>query len=67
MSSPLQWQKSSYSGGGSGEDCVELGASRAGVHLRESEAPGTALTTTPRAVRALIAAIKAGAPPRTSA
>ncbi|WP_455358643.1 DUF397 domain-containing protein [Streptomyces sp. SYSU K21746] len=66
-SSSTQWQKSSFSGTGDDNNCVELGASRTGVHLRESEAPGTALTTTPRAVRALIAAIKAGAPPRTSA
>ncbi len=57
----LKWQKSTFSGGGSGEDCVELAQSPTGIHLRESEEPSTVLTTAPAGLRSLIAAIKTGA------
>ncbi|MDX3118109.1 DUF397 domain-containing protein, partial [Streptomyces scabiei] len=42
----LDWQKSTFSGGGEGDTCLELAASPApsALHLRESEEPGTALT-----------------------
>ncbi|WSN41405.1 DUF397 domain-containing protein [Streptomyces sp. NBC_01334] len=36
---PTDWQKSTYSDGGDGNDCVELGSTPATLHLRESEAP----------------------------
>ncbi|MBT2488216.1 DUF397 domain-containing protein [Streptomyces sp. ISL-96] len=55
----LKWQKSTFSGGGSGEDCVELAESPTGVHLRESDEPARVLTTAPAGLRSLIAAIKA--------
>ncbi|MCP3820769.1 DUF397 domain-containing protein [Streptomyces sp. A3M-1-3] len=61
MPSSINWQKSSFSGTGDDNNCVELGASKVGIHLRESETPPAALTTTPARVRALIAAIKTGA------
>lgn len=57
----LKWQKSTFSGGGSGEDCIELAESPTGVHLRESDEPATVLTTAPASLRSLVAAIKTGA------
>jgi hypothetical protein len=57
--SPLVWQKSSYSSAPQGE-CVEVAADPAGtIHLRESDTPATVATTTPSALRALLATIKA--------
>ncbi|MCP3819555.1 DUF397 domain-containing protein [Streptomyces sp. A3M-1-3] len=58
--SQLDWQKSSFSGGGDGE-CVELAAgSRTRVHLRESDRPAQVAITTPTALSALLTAIKTG-------
>jgi len=50
----LDWRKSSFSGDQA--NCLYLaGATPAGpVHLRESDQPGTVLTTTPGALAALI-------------
>ncbi|MFI9584548.1 DUF397 domain-containing protein [Streptomyces sp. NPDC052236] len=62
---PLHWQKSSFSGGGSGENCIELASAPAGIHVRESDAPTAVLTTSPAPLRALITALKTGAPCRT--
>ncbi|MDF9814614.1 DUF397 domain-containing protein [Streptomyces sp. SPB162] len=59
--SHLEWQKSTFSTGEQGE-CIEVanGSERL-VHLRESDDPHTVVTTTPRALRALLRAAKAGA------
>ncbi|MFI7298250.1 DUF397 domain-containing protein [Streptomyces sp. NPDC050121] len=58
------WQKSTFSGGAEGNACVELAASPtpvpAALHLRESDAPDAALTTTPTALAHLLAGIRAG-------
>ncbi|MDG4858326.1 DUF397 domain-containing protein [Streptomyces sp. T-3] len=64
MSSPLTWQKSSFSGGGSGDDCVELAAAEGDhvVHLRESESAATVLSTSRPVLQALLGAIKASCP-----
>ncbi|OQR60990.1 hypothetical protein B6E66_27425 [Streptomyces maremycinicus] len=40
MSIPGTWQKSSYSGEGDGNDCVELASASATLRLREEDAPG---------------------------
>jgi len=56
----LTWQKSSFSGGGEANACVELATSPAGIHLRESDDPGELLTTTPGPLGAFIRAAKAG-------
>ncbi|MEU3736998.1 DUF397 domain-containing protein [Streptomyces sp. NPDC032198] len=49
----LDWQKSSFSGDQA--NCVYVAAPQDGtVRLRESDAPETALTTTPEALAALI-------------
>ncbi|MFE2532896.1 DUF397 domain-containing protein [Streptomyces sp. NPDC059371] len=61
MSTPDNWQKSSYSGPGDGDSCVELASTPAMLHLRESDDPGTVLTTTPPPVDHLLQAIRAGA------
>ncbi|MET9903552.1 DUF397 domain-containing protein [Streptomyces sp. NPDC006446] len=61
MSTPGNWQKSSYSGPGDGDSCVELASTRATLLLRESDDPVTVLTTTPAPVGHLLQAIRTGA------
>lgn len=60
MANAIEWQKSSFSGGGDGPNCVELGAVDGTVRLRESDAPGTELATTPAGLAELIRELKAG-------
>jgi hypothetical protein len=60
MTTPCAWQKSSFSGGGEGNACVELASTPVALHLRESDAPGTVLTTTPAPVGHLLQAIRTG-------
>ena len=48
------WQKSSFSGGGDASDCIELAARQDAVLLRESDEPGTMITTTATGLAALI-------------
>lgn len=60
MSTPYTWQKSSFSGGGEGNACVELASTTVALHLRESDAPATVLTTTPAPVSHLLQAIRTG-------
>ncbi|MDF9813499.1 DUF397 domain-containing protein [Streptomyces sp. SPB162] len=62
MPSSISWQKSSFSGGAQGNDCVELGISAAGFHLRESDDPEVFLTTTPAALRAFLHRIRTSTP-----
>ncbi|MFF4658148.1 DUF397 domain-containing protein [Streptomyces sp. NPDC001381] len=58
MTTPNHWQKSSYSGGSDGNNCLELAATPTALHLRESETPATILTTTPTALANLLAGIR---------
>lgn len=60
MSPNLHWQKSSFSGGGDDEDCVELAATATSLRLRESDHPATLLTAAPTTLRALLSSLKAG-------
>ncbi|MFJ9717174.1 DUF397 domain-containing protein [Streptomyces sp. NPDC101213] len=62
MDHALRWQKSTFSGGGEGDTCVELAAGGGVIHLRESDTPATALTTTPAALARLLEGIRDGAP-----
>jgi hypothetical protein len=57
------WQKSSFSGTGDDNNCVELAASATSshLHLRESDDPGAVLTTGTAPLRSLLAAVKRGA------
>ncbi|MCX5524628.1 DUF397 domain-containing protein [Streptomyces bobili] len=54
----LDWQKSSFSGGGEGNACLELATSAHALQLRESDDPTTTLTTTPAGLQALIHSLK---------
>ncbi|WP_406007817.1 DUF397 domain-containing protein [Streptomyces sp. NBC_00637] len=54
------WQKSTYSDGGDGNDCVELAATPATLHLRESDAPGAVLITTRAPLAGFLHAIHTG-------
>ncbi|MFD8628662.1 DUF397 domain-containing protein [Streptomyces hygroscopicus] len=55
------WRKSSFSGTGPDNNCVELAATKSGgIRLRESDAPRTILATTPPSLAAFIRAAKAG-------
>lgn len=64
MPSTSNWQKSSFSGTGDDNNCVELAASahspRAQLHLRESEDPAVVLTTGPAPLHSLLKAVKRG-------
>ncbi|MFJ9006525.1 DUF397 domain-containing protein [Streptomyces canus] len=42
MTAPIQWQKSSFSGGGEGNDCVEIADLRSHIAVRDSKAPNRA-------------------------
>ncbi|MET7850674.1 DUF397 domain-containing protein [Streptomyces avermitilis] len=57
------WQKSSFSGGGDGSNCLELSSTPTTLHLRESDTPTTVLTTTPTTLAHLLAGIRARAVP----
>ncbi|MEV0113339.1 DUF397 domain-containing protein [Streptomyces sp. NPDC050844] len=61
MATTITWQKSSFSGGGDGANCVELSATQSTVRLRESDAPAAELTTTPACLAALIRGAKSAA------
>lgn len=58
MSAPGNWQKSSFSGSGDGNACLELAFTPTALHLRESDTPATVLTTTPTALAHLLAGIR---------
>ncbi|WP_189190774.1 DUF397 domain-containing protein [Streptomyces albiflavescens] len=61
MTTPGTWQKSSFSGGGEGNACIELAAISTTLHLRESDDPTTVLITTPTPLAHLLHGIRAGA------
>ncbi|USQ89795.1 DUF397 domain-containing protein [Streptomyces phaeoluteigriseus] len=61
MDDALHWQKSTFSGGGEGDTCIELAASPTHIHLRESDTPTTTLTTSPVALAHLLKGIRVGA------
>ncbi|MCX4666226.1 DUF397 domain-containing protein [Streptomyces sp. NBC_01381] len=54
-----QWQKSSFSGGGDGNECVELARSNDKLLLRESNAPTQAISPAPASLTALLRRLKA--------
>ncbi|WP_405860384.1 DUF397 domain-containing protein [Streptomyces sp. NBC_01515] len=60
MTHALHWQKSTFSGGGEGNTCVELAATPTTLHLRESDTPTTELTTSTAPLAHLIRGIKSG-------
>ncbi len=69
MTTPGNWQKSSFSGPGDGNACVELATTAETVHLRESDIPTTELTTARAPLAHLLKGIRSGTltPPAPSA
>ncbi|MFG2027406.1 DUF397 domain-containing protein [Streptomyces sp. NPDC048825] len=61
MTTPDNWQKSSFSGSGDGNNCVELASTPTTIHLRESDILTTQLTTTPTPLANLLRSIRSGA------
>ncbi len=61
MTEALRWQKSTFSGGGEGDTCIELAAALTTLHLRESDNPPVHLTTTPAPLAHLLKGIRSGA------
>lgn len=59
MGAPIQWQKSSFSGG-EGPECIEIAQDGDAILIRESDAPGVIVSTTRANLAALIAGVKAG-------
>ncbi|WP_432028909.1 DUF397 domain-containing protein [Streptomyces sp. 1222.5] len=49
MTTPCAWRKSSYSGGGEGNACVEIAHLRTRIAVRDSKAPARATLTFPSA------------------
>ncbi|MFS4095940.1 DUF397 domain-containing protein [Streptomyces sp. AF1A] len=47
MTNPASWKKSSFSGGGEGNDCVELAHLDTRIAVRDSKAPARATLTFP--------------------
>ncbi|WP_060887816.1 DUF397 domain-containing protein [Streptomyces caniscabiei] len=60
MTTHDNWQKSSFSGFGDGNDCVELSATPDDIHLRESDTPTTVIATTRAPLAHLLHAITGG-------
>lgn len=59
MAYDVQWQKSSFSGGGDAANCLEVAVTPEALRLRESEEPGTVVETTGPGLAALIRALRA--------
>ncbi|MCG8968186.1 DUF397 domain-containing protein [Streptomyces sp. CL12-4] len=47
MTTPDNWRKSSYSGGGDGNNCVEVATRATRIAVRDSKAPSLAILTFP--------------------
>lgn len=47
MTAPIPWKKSSFSGGGEGNDCVEVAHHHPHIAVRDSKAPTRATLTFP--------------------
>jgi hypothetical protein len=58
----IQWQKSSYSGGGDGDECVELAHHDGTLLLRESDDPTRILSVSRESLAALLGRFLAECP-----
>lgn len=57
----MSWRKSTYSGGGDGDACVEISESRTHISIRDSKEPARATLTVPaRSFVAFTEALKRG-------
>ncbi|MGW3494246.1 DUF397 domain-containing protein [Streptomyces sp. NPDC001020] len=62
MEQVIRWQKSSYSGGGDGNTCVEIASHRARIAVRDSKTPTRASLSFPTtAFTAFLDALKSPA------
>ncbi|MDX3230111.1 DUF397 domain-containing protein [Streptomyces sp. ME19-01-6] len=61
MTKSVAWRKSSFSGHGEADNCVELAVVDGKVWLRESDTPTAAIRTTPAHLGTFIRTVKAGA------
>ncbi|MFF3874568.1 DUF397 domain-containing protein [Streptomyces sp. NPDC001978] len=60
MSQAIRWQKSSHSGGGDGNTCVEVADLGTRIAIRDSKAPaGATLTFPANAFASFVEALKA--------
>lgn len=59
MNTPIQWQKSSFSGGG-GAECVEVATHQEAILIRESDDPAAVIATSASKWEALISGVKTG-------
>ncbi|MGY5055346.1 DUF397 domain-containing protein [Streptomyces sp. 900105755] len=67
MITPTAWKKSSFSGGGEGNDCVEVAHRGTHISVRDSKAPTRAtLAFRPHAFAAFVGALRAAHPRATS-
>ncbi|RKN70206.1 DUF397 domain-containing protein [Streptomyces klenkii] len=55
-----KWQKSSFSGNGPGNDCVEVAGLLNVVMIRESDEPSRSIAASPEAFAVLIRRLKTG-------
>lgn len=55
----IQWQKSSFSSGSDGSNCVELAHGDGTLLIRESEEPDRILAVSPESLAALLIRIRA--------
>ena len=63
MITPGSWRKSSYSGPGDGNDCVEVADLDTRIAIRDSKAPARATLTVPAdAFASFVEALKATTP-----
>ncbi|MER7788242.1 DUF397 domain-containing protein [Streptomyces sp. NPDC097640] len=60
MTEAMAWRKSSFSGHGEEENCVELAVADGEVWLRESDTPVVAIRTTPAQLGTFIRTAKTG-------
>ncbi|MFJ6564864.1 DUF397 domain-containing protein [Streptomyces sp. NPDC091412] len=64
MTTPANWRKSSYSGGGEGNNCVEIANSPTHIAIRDSKTPTMATLTFPAgAFTAFVKALKSTGTP----
>ena len=59
----IQWQKSTFSSGSDGANCVELAESEASLFLRESDDPVRILSVGPTGLAALLDHLRDVTPP----
>ncbi|MFF3894421.1 DUF397 domain-containing protein [Streptomyces sp. NPDC001812] len=59
MTEAMRWRKSTYSGGGDGDTCVEIAEAHPRIAIRDSKAPARATLSFPaRSFRAFIESVK---------